>query len=385
VYAKGTKRLQVIALLMLAVTCQSASVQAASSEDPIAQIDFRRHFYCYNCNVDWDALSDPNNSSILNACLAHADIDKLQQLGLRDLHERLESLQQGNLIKKDDRKYCLAFPAIVGTKRVWFEKEIERIAAQMWPATQQMVQELSPHLKGCEHMKYHVVWSLVMDGQVAWWSLQQSLKNQLGSSVSLAGIHWLIYPQHAYSAGTNTYFDNGRGLAAAITWTHTTPSPSTITARLGPYADQFAQAVLHNRPVEDSQAIRALAPYGLVDDDGSVRIYILDSDSAVSQEIALSGVTFAVGAIKHMQVQKLADMLAVSAEQALVIAYHELCYEMLKRLAASGTVEIPEIARRANAPTKQMHRLISFAIIRDPGALQQQLRSKLQDLMKTQD
>jgi hypothetical protein len=32
-----------------------------------------------------------------------------------------------------------------------------------------------------------------------------------------------------------------------------------------------------------------------------------------------------------------------------------------------------------------MHRLISFAIIRDPGALQQQLRRRLQNLMETQN
>lgn len=384
-YAKGTKLLSVIALLTLAITCQPVGVHAASSEDSVTEIDFRRHFHCYNCSVDWGALSDPNNNSILNACLTCADIGKLQQLGLADLRARLESLQQGNLIQKADRKYCLAFPAIVDTKRVWFEKEIERIATQMWPATQQMLQKLSPHLKGREHMTYHVAWSLVMDGKVAWWSLQEMLKTRLDRSVPLAGIHWLIYPQHAYSAGTNTYFDNARGLGAAITWTHTTPSPGTIMAHLGPYADQIAQSALHNRPVQDTQAIRALAEYGLVDADGSLRIYVVGSDSPASQEIALSGVTFAIEAIKHMQVQKLAGRLAVSVEQALVIGYHELCYELLKRLAASGTVEIPEIPRRANAPTKQMHRLISFAIIRDPGALQQQLRRRLQDLMKTQN
>jgi hypothetical protein len=156
-------------------------------------------------------------------------------------------------------------------------------------------------------------------------------------------------------------------------------------ARLGPYAGQLAQSILKDRSVEDSQAIQALAEYGLVDADGSLQIYILDSDSPVCQEIALRGVKFAVEAMKHMRVQKLADSLAVSAEQALVIGYHELCYELLKRLAASGTMEIPEIARWAHAPTKQMHRLISFAIIRDPAALQQQLRSKLQGLMETQN
>jgi len=384
-YAKDTRAISFVVLLTLMITWQSVCTCTASGEDLIAQIDFRRHFYCYNCNVDWEALSEPNNNPILNACLTGADLDKLQQLGLEDLHTRLERLQHGNLIEKADQKYRLAFPAIVGAKRVWFQKEIERIATQMWPTTQEMVQSLSPHLKGCEHMTYHVVWSLFMDGKVTWWSLQEVLKDQLARDVSLAGIHWLVYPQHPYSAGTNTYFDNARGLAAAITWTHTTPSPSAILGRLGPYADQLAQSVLHNQPVEDSQAIRALAEYGLVDADGSLRVYVVDTNSPACQESALSSVTFAVKAIKHMEVQKLAGRRGASAEQALVITYHELCYELLKRLAASGIVEIPEIARRANAPTKQVHRLISFAIIRDPDALQQQLRSRLQDLMETQN
>ena len=353
--------------------------RALSAEDKLpGEIEFRRYFHNYNFGgIDWDALIDLKNNPILNACINGATLAELESLQITDLTARLQKLQSGNLIRKIDEHYHLNFSVIIGKKQTELKKLVEEVALQLLPTTEKMTEEIVAHLKKNEQMLYHVVWSIVMDGPVAWKTLDNELKKQLGKNdVSIKGTIWWKYPNHNYLAGTNSYYDDTTKMGTAITWTPTTPMPNVVVENLMPYKDEIIQSISQNQPIADQDAVEALAKYGFADEKGALHIYMLDVNTPAFRTFAKSGRTFASETMKHLNLQKVAKILGTSPEEALVIVYHELCYELLKQLADKGILEVPEIALKPKTSSAQMYRLISITTVSDPVTLQRLLEGE---------
>jgi len=339
-------------------------------------IEFRRYFSSYNFSIDWEALVDLKNNPILNACVEGATSAELESLQIPDLAARLQKLQDGNLVRKTDQHYHLNFPAIIGKKQAELEKLADQVSLKLLPTTQKMTQEIAGHLKGHEQMLYHVVWSIVMDGQVAWITLDNELKKQLGNdNVSITGTSWWKYPNHPYRAGTNTYTDLQTG-QVEITWSQNTPMPPIVYAVIKRYENELIQSTTTGKPVGDLSARQALAKYGLVDGKGIGRVYIVDPNSEAAHIFGKFSQTFGKEFMKRIDVQEAAKTLAVTPVQALLIVYHELCYELLGQLAVKGGLDIPEVVLRPNTGTDQTYRLISIIDLTKLKSLDQ-LKSKL--------
>jgi hypothetical protein len=362
-------------LLAICIFCifQSGNTVFAANDKSVGQIEVRRFFNCYDCNIDWDALIDLENNPIFNTCLDGATLSELKGLGIKDLNKRIEILQNGNLLRRVGETYQLAFPAVIGERRAELQRVVERTSRVLLPSAEKMIEEIRPHLKGHEVMLYHVVWSLVMDGHFAWTGLQNQLKKQLGRDVTFTDTTWAIHPSHPYRVGTNTYDDDVVKLRMAITWSPTTPLPHIITKDLQNHRDELLRAIAQDQIVTDPNARNTLANYGLIDNKGKLRIYIIDSNSPSSRVYATSGLSFASKVIALLDLKKLANILDTTPEKALVITYHELCYELLKQFADRHTIDIPEIALKPNVPSAQMYRLISVVKVSDPNALEKLL------------
>ena len=65
------------------------------------------------------------------------------------------------------------------------------------------------------------------------------------------------------------------------------------------------------------------------------------------------------GRLKNLDIEKIANQLDVSPGQALVITYHEVCYEILKQLISEGLLDVP------TKKEDQIYRLISFVTKRE--------------------
>lgn len=326
------------------------------------EIEIRLNFHCYHCSIDWNALADLKNNSILNACLTSATYSELQQLGLEDLSIRLQKLQNGNVIKKTGNRYHLAFPAIVGEKRAKFQQLVEQTASELLPTSEQTIQQILPHLEQRNEMLYHVFWSIVMDG-AAWITVETELGKQLSKdNVSISGISWVMYPNHPYDCGTNTYSDLQAG-KVKITWSTTTAStpsaPWVLYETIKKYDSQLTQLLTTGQPIKNQQARQDLVQYGLVDDKGQLTAYVINANSQAAQVFYQLGLEFGRKAMAHLDVQKIVDLLDVTPEQALVISYHELCYEILKQSAEKGFLQVPEILLNP-AKTTQTRLLVSF-------------------------
>ncbi|HDZ69215.1 MAG TPA: hypothetical protein ENH43_02210 [Phycisphaerales bacterium] len=343
---------------------QKASQALGAEDKPTKEIVFRLYFNNYNAGIDWNALSDLKNNPILNACMTEVTAEKLESLQIPDLKARLQKLQRGKLVRKVGTNYKLAFPAIWGEKKDKLQKIVENTASKVLPKAEQIIKKITPYLKNRKEMLYHVVWSIVMDGPIAWNTLNVELKKQLKKTdSSITATTWLKYPNHPYRVGTNTYSDIQNG-AVKITWSRTTPTPSIVHQIIKKYESELIQSVTNSQPLKGQKARQALAQYGLVDEKGIGRVYIIDPASETAQTFGKVSRKFANEVMTDIDVQEAAKMLGVTPAQALVIVYHELCYELLERLAAKRILEVPKIVLKPAVGTDQTYRLVSVINLR---------------------
>ena len=357
--------------LLLSITCiifgcQEAVPARPSKAKTLKEIEVRKYFSLYSQGahgINISELYNPDNNPILNACLTGAKYRTLEGLGFKDLPHQLERLHEGKIIEQNDGRYYLAFPVVMGQTRASLQKLVEKVALQLLPASEKIMQEITPHLEGREEMLYHVLWSVIMDGQAAWNTAKTELSQSAETGdTTIENIAWLVYPRHLYRCGTNGYGDSD--VQILITHSPNTPLPNVVHRTLNKYKNELIHSLATNRPIENREAKKALVEYGFVDDQGTVQIYFIhlgSIDSEVIQEFGRLGYEFGHEVMAHLDIQEVIDILAVSPGKALVIAYHELCYEVLKQLASRGTLDVPDIVLKSDAETSQMRRLVTLA------------------------
>ena len=312
--------------------------------------------------IDWRALHDPDNNPILVACLKGIADESLKPPGTLNIQRRLERLERGNLIKKVDGRYILAFPALVGDKRDRLQEYAEQAARQLVRPAEKMIARIRPHLAGREEMLYHVLWSVVMDGGPAWDTAHTEMnKNIDAGDTSIQNKAWLLYPSHPYRAGTNSSSNSFGHLK--VTWSRNTPSPNAVGRVISQYATQLVQAIEQDHAIESADSKDALSKYGLVDEAGNVRFYVIQSDSEAARSYAELGMQFGRQMMTHLDVKKVSEMLEVSPGIAFVIAYHEICWQLLHDLAEKKVLSVPRIVSHAGTKTSEAYRLVSLTTI----------------------
>jgi len=313
--------------------------------------------------IDWQALNDPNNNPILVACLKGVADESLKPPGILDVQKRLEMLERGNLIKKADGRYTLAFPAVVDDKRDQLQKYAEQAALQLVPFGEKMIAQIRAQLAGRDEMIYHVLWSVVMDSGPAWDAARAEMKKKIGAGdTSTENTAWLLYPSHPFRVGTNGYNTSNGHLA--ITWSRNTPRPDVIGGIMSQHVSQLAQAIEQNAAITSAQAKDALGKYGLIDEAGKVRLYAIKADSQAAQSYAELGTQFGRQMMTYLDASKVAEMLGMLPGAAFVIAYHEICWQLLQDLVENKALEVPLIVAKGGTDTSETHQLVSLAIIR---------------------
>jgi len=262
-------RILICGLAYIFLMLQSFSVVCAGQ--PPLPDDFKvsEYFSFFGSGgIDWQALRDPNNNPILMACLKGIADESLKPLGLLDVQKRLERLERGNLIRKVDGRYTLAFPAIVGDKRDRLQKYAEQAARQLVPSAERMIAQVRQHLAGRDEMLYHVLWSVVMDGDPAWDAARDQMNRKIDAGdTSTENKAWLLYPSHPFQVGTNSSKNSYGHLR--VTWSSNTPSPNVIGRVISQYAGQLTQAIEQDRAVESADVKDALGKYELLDEAGT--------------------------------------------------------------------------------------------------------------------
>ena len=356
--------------LLFSITCiiagcsETEFTRQGKAKTP-KEIEVRNYFSLYSHSphgINISELHNPDNNAILNACLTGANYSTLKGLDFKDQLDRLDKLQEGKIIEQTDGRYYLAFPVVMGRKRARIQKLVEKAALQLVPVSERIMKKVEPHIKGRDEMLYHVLWSVIMDGQVAWNTAKMELDQMIRTrDTNIENTAWMVYPSHPYRCGTNGYGDSN--FQILITHSPNTPPPSTVYGTLNKYKNELFDSFSEGRPIENVEAKKTLIEYGFVDNQGAVQVYMVhlgDIDPEVFQELDELGREFGREVMEHLDVQEAADILAVSPGKALVIAYHELCYEVLKQLTSKETLDVPDIVLESNAEARKMQRLFSL-------------------------
>lgn len=356
-------RILICGLAYILMMGQSFSV--ADAEELQLPKDFKvsQYFIFFGSNgIDREALRDPNNNPILVACVEGSTEEFLMGLGIPDIQQRLERLERGNLIRKDDGYYTLAFPAVVGEKRDGLRKYSEQAARKLVPISEKMIARIQSNLAGRDEMLYHVMWSIVMDGGPAWDAARAEMNKRIkAGDTSIENKGWLLYPSHPYRAGTNSYGSSSGRLQ--ITWSRNTPSPGAIRRIISQHENQLVQAIEQNSPIASADARNALGKYGLVDEAGKVRLYAIKRGSEAANAYRDLGGQFGRQMMNHLDVAKVVDMLGVPPGVAFVIAYHEICWKLLQDLAEKKVLDVHRAVDKAGTEISKAYRLVSFTII----------------------
>ncbi len=312
--------------------------------------------------IDWQALHDPENNPILVACIKGSTEESLKGLKIADLHQRLEKLERGNLIRKADGRYTLAFPAVIGEKRDRLRKYAEQAARKLVPLSEKMIAQIRTNLAGRDEMLYHVMWSVVMDGGPAWDAARAEMNKKIkAGDTSTENKAWLLYPSHPFRAGTNSSKNSFGHLR--VTWSRNTPSPNAISRVIGQYASQLTEAIENNSALASADARSALGKYGLVDEAGKVCFYVIKRGSEAANGYRDLGGQFGRQMMSHLDVAEVVDMLGVSPGVAFVIAYHEISWQLLQDLSEKKVLDLYRTVDKAGMEASEAYRLVSLTIV----------------------
>lgn len=357
----GRRKPWTVILVALSVVSANAWAAVANPEPTqLEEINVAQHFYMYGgaSSEFWDALHTPANNPVMNACLDGATLQELDALGISDARRRLGRLRHAGVVVKRGDEYRLAFPVIVGEKRAELQRVVEQAANALIPTATTMVTEIRPCLGDREEMLYHVLWSLVMDGQDAWGAAETVMKKQVADGdTSTQNKGWLMYPSHPFAAGTNNYgIFCGR---LAITHATPTPRPNDIVQVIRQVGVFLQDAVREQQSIRDKWAAGKLRTYGLVDDTGNLQVYAIARGSETGQLLSKLGTQFGQEVMVHLDVSKVASLLDVDPGTAFLIVFHEVCWQLLQELSNEGQLEVPRIVREAGVDPREAVQLLS--------------------------
>lgn len=320
-------------------------------------VPMRSIFHNYNYpGIDWEALEDPKNDDLLRRCARGAALPDLAGLDIDDLEGRLLRLERGKLLVRSGDRCSLRFPVIAGELHARLHASIRVTANELLPAVKEMVGEIRRHIRGEEPMLYHLLWSIVMDGPVAWKVQEVGLGKRLRKESVDMTTCWWMYPDHPSQAGTNTYLRPG-GLLA-ITWSRSTPWPEGVCKALCASEGAFLLSSARREPIPKEKITEDLRSYGLVDASGRSALFLLDPSSPIAAALAGCSSRFGRSAAERLEIEGIAQALGIAPERALVIAYHELCYEILGALRAAGVLTVPPATKDDPRATRYLVSLV---------------------------
>ncbi|MDH4156549.1 MAG: hypothetical protein OEW00_04655 [candidate division Zixibacteria bacterium] len=288
-----------------------------------------------------------NNGEIVLACVNGTTEDELRKLGISFVQSQVTLLKTWRVLQLDGEVLRTAFP-ILDRARTEKLRAITRAAApEVCRRLQPRVTKLTGTLEslGRQGNAYSILFAYVVDGMV--WDVfeENNLVNKKHITADRpfwAGEVWAVYPPREFRPGTNSLSD--KGVSLKVNW-----SEEAIPKMIPFLADwknllQILDDYINVGRVVDKQAKEVFAPFNLFDTSGRFTIPIVEETPdnqlfqichALSHEIVdiapgvldLPGLTAAFGFRDE--------------KQTVVIAYHELMWDLMDIFTELGLVQKP--------------------------------------------
>ena len=320
---------------------------------------------------DSDVWRDETNAAIIVKARSGVTRGELEAVtaSREELDSRLALLRQRGFVRFDGSLIRAAFPIVIeeahGRYMRLISEAASRVYAEMRGAWQRLLADLDA--RGWADWSYHFVWSQTMDSGFTWAPMMEQGRVPPLSSV----IVWVVQPAHPFKSGTNYYPDTElRDQMLAVTWR---PRTAATMGRVGrAWPSIWSAAVTGESTVAERQELRGL---GLVDNDGRIRVPVVRKQDALYARLEALGSDHVRLVARHLMLPQLRELTGDDEKVTFAMAYHDVSWEILKRMVDEGMLAVPPALREGAARDVPMVGVC--ALIDSHPSIQRELRKAL--------
>ena len=289
-----------------------------------------------------------NNSDIILACRYGKTREQLKQMGIEVIESQLKLLQIFKLISIKDGLIKTTFPILEPRLTGQMRSQSKKWARDLEKLIRPDVLKLLGILKslGREKNAYPIVFAYVLDGMI--WKdfkvadLVHSLKITTEKPF-WAGEIWSYYPPRDFRSGTNT-FQRGK-YALKQNWN------ATANPMLKPFYREFLKLdkkivgqILDKGLVHDPEVRKTFAKFGMCDDTGQLLIPVIKEEKnnklyQLSRHISKTLADQVTAIVPLEQLKEKYEFRDI--QQALVVVYHEIMWDLMEELKKNTGIKIP--------------------------------------------
>jgi hypothetical protein len=288
-----------------------------------------------------------NNGDILLACKPGITEDDLRARGIIHTQSQLVLLETWRLLSNDNDTLKTLIPILDSTETHNLREYTKHVAEMVCDSTADLVRTLKGDLDEINRSRnaYSIIFSYVIDGLVWNYFERKGLvpERTIGVDSPLwAGEVWALYRPRTFSCGTNKISD--RGISINVNW-----SAASIPKML-PFVSDFKNLgrmfddYCESGKVMDTTAKRVFSPFDLFDSKGEFTIPIINENKSnrlytVSVELSEK---IAKTVLSTLDVAPLRARYNLrGSSQTLVIAYHEIMWDLMDVYESKGLLKKP--------------------------------------------
>lgn len=337
----------VLVLLMFTSVHSVLGQKADGTATPVFE-DYAFIQYIQSTNLaPANVLKLDNNGDIVLAARGGTTRAQLEASGIPVLDSQIALLKTWRLLEEKDDTIRTLFPVLLPGETRRLRQQIQAtapaLADRLVPEIRRLTEELS--LAGREENAYTILFSYVLDGMV--WS-EFEKRGVLDDRAITAetplwsGEVWALYPPRPFTSGTNSISE--AGVSLKVNWTKgAIQTMLPFVADIGTLVRMFDD-YRKKGYVEDQRSREVFGPFDLFDETGHFTIPVIVEDA--SNPLYRWARAIAESAAAEAPV--LLDLPVLVSEfgfrdegQALIVAYHELMWDIIDHLETQGLVQKP--------------------------------------------
>lgn len=319
--------------------------------------EFSKTAFCSYSSFHPSQYIVDNNWDILCSFRTPGTKSRLDSLNIPYNESQLKLLMVGDLLASDDGVYTTKMPILDKRQTTEIRTVSTNFADSVYPVIEPKIKELIStfKMKGYTAQTYSLIFSYLLDGYI-WNEGKLPVPNNIGSHGTWSGVYWAMYDKRTNdSDGTNGYGP------LKVNWTDDLgywPSHKTLS--------DFGRCIMNNElPISDDELKTNLIKWNLVDSKGNPTIPVLKSGNGDEIDTLCNEITSQLSDAVKKYAPTIASAYKISShDEASVIFYHEVMWDLLSLLTSNHLIEKPAILKGEEVGTSHFAD-ISFITISD--------------------
>jgi hypothetical protein len=341
------RSLSFVFILIFVLAAVGSRAESSADSLDFSQYEFSQ-FVVSAGLLPQNVINLDNNGAIVLLCRNGRTREEIQAYDSCLAESQLVLMEQIRVLDHDGDTYKTAFPILDRKETVRLRATTAKAAIKMADELKDEIRQFSDILSksGRQKNAFTILFSYVMDDLV--WDIWEKkgvlpVREITAEKPFWAGVVWAIRPPRDFSCGTNTISD--QGVALKVNWSQ--PAMPKMMPFVSDWKNLVAMLddyIQYGKVVTES-AKEVFAPFDLFDKDGEFTIPLITEKQGdpLYDQCRRMAETIA------NRVPSILDLPAIVKDfsfrdknQALVIAYHELMWDMLDVLSNSGLASRPK-------------------------------------------